>query len=340
MYVIQITDVVDIIYKFGLQCIVDGFDMLAYYQLSDTICIIIRVHSKNDKDYIIKMLKGNNKHKQKENLQACFSEYMRKNGMKIPKKYNVSNGDFCTCINLCEETFLVTVEEYFGKDIDTINTYTAGFLGSQIAMMHNISRECKYSIGNGSTYKAIMNNNATFDKIWNNVKQLEDNIDYINLLQQTHNYSLQTIRELWGYLPKATVHGDLSLINNLVCNKNELGIIDFNNAGDEVLIGDLLITWYSSIYDFRFVNLVSKNELPNIKKAFFENYLSVRKPTVDEIKIFDKLSNFLNGVYFTRFVVDLFNRGYYICAKSLVDSIYMHYNRNDTPFDLSSMIMS
>ena len=56
------------------------------------------------------------------------------------------------------------------------------------------------------------------------------------------------IRGDWEKLPKAAVQGDIS-INNLAHGKDGLIVFDYNNAGDEVQVCDLVMEGLLTAYE-------------------------------------------------------------------------------------------
>lgn len=335
MFVIQKTDVASILNSFNLPCDFIGFDLLSYYQQADLIGMIICVYyGQNDKKYIIKLISSENNNIQREHLQAEFSEKVRGVGLNVPRKYK-SGGCYCKNVTFCNTLFVVSIEDFLGNDVTNPTPQLAMFLGTSLGRMHEFAYSEGVYIGCGATYKAIVRETATFDRISSHFPPECISKEYYDSILCHHNSVLNELSRLWPNLPKATTHSDLGLLNNVVSYNAEYGIIDFNLAGDEVLISDFLITWYSSIYDFDFINKSRTYDIGELKDAYWNGYQTHRIIHDKERSIIPSLSQFLNGIYFTKYVDTLFFRGCHEKAHSLVHLIDKHYSNTEALVDLS-----
>lgn len=303
MFVIQITDVVNILNCFHCDNSVSTIDLVSYYQSNEKVIMIIKAITLSG-EYILKLYSDTIIDKQRENLQCAFSEFLFLSGIPLPHKYNVE-GEYVVGLKLGSLFFLVTVEDVFGSDVTIITETSALELGRILGSMHNVSVLADYHLPFGIAYRSLFSPKVEYKSIWGNVT-----IDCLNkkLIENTklkHDESIKVLRSLWKGLPTYAVHGDLALTSNIMFDERRgYGVIDFNLSGDEVLLGDLLITWYSSRYSDAFIKQVPSQKVPNIRNAFLTGYFNVRQLNEKEAEIFEKSSKIINGLYFSKYVAN------------------------------------
>lgn len=335
MYVIQIEDVIDILSLYYCNEHIIGIDMLSYFQEDDKVCIVIKATTDDSRKYVIKLINIELINAFEEEKRNIFSEFLRLNGLSVPKKY-INRFHYCVPKTINDIRFLATVEDYFGEDVKEITCESAFALGSILGNLHQVSFCYDYHLKQGFVCSALKSGQTSFDSIWRNLDTIVwDNNDYVQKLRIMHDNKTEELRKLWCELPTSAVHGDLGLTSNFMYQRGGYGIIDFNLAGDEVLLGDLLITWYSSRYSNDFIRQVPIKSVSKIKNSFFQGYYSQRKLTAIEYKNFDRLSKILNGIYFNRFVADLTKESNIKLAKKLSMYIYEQYFNDDTYINLA-----
>lgn len=335
MFVIQIADVTDILHKFSCEDIVLEIEMLAYYQELDKTCIIIYSQTSSCKKYVLKLISAGATDISLEESRSSFSEFLRENGVPAPRKY-MSNGKYFIEKSIGGIVFLISVEDYFGIDVKEITSKSSFELGRLLGIMHKISLDSDYHLEYGTAYSALKSGKVEFYNIW---EEYEDTIfeqSYLEKIRKLHDCRMRSLTDIWQTLPIASVHGDLGLTSNLVFYNNYYGIIDFNLSGDEPLLGDLLITWYSSRYSDSFIHKVSFDSVDIIKKSFFEGYFSMRELTSFEKENFEQISKSLNGVYFNKLVSRMIRSGEREIGIKLSKSIYENYFVKDTTLDLGA----
>lgn len=337
MFVIQIADVTEILSFFSCFEYIVEIELLAYYQQENNVCIIISAQNNTNKKYVLKLLSNIKIDDEIEESRNAFSEFLRKNKLPVPRKYMI-NGKYCLHKKLNGIEFLITVEDYYGKDIKTITKKSSYELGRILGSMHKVSYESNYHLPMGNISFALKSGKTTFENVWqgNNLTILSDAES--SRLNLTHSNAIEYIKNNWTDLPRSAVHGDLALTSNLMFSDNGYGIIDFNLSGDEPLLGDLLVSWYSSRYSDSFIRNVPFDKTQFIKKEFFDGYLSVREFTEKEILCFEKLSSYLNGIYYNRFVVELIKQGRINIAKTLVPDLLESYYKSDTEININECL--
>lgn len=171
-----------------------------------------------------------------------------------------------------------------------------------MARMHKLSLENKCEIGCGTLFSAAYKNDVDvypeFCEICKNV-HLDQAI--IEQIKKLHDEKLETIRAVWDKLPKAAVQGDIS-INNLVYGENELTVFDYNNAGDEVLISDLILEGLLTAYEMDLPEGVDQSCREQFFPALLNGYLAIRKLSQEETDIAWCIYTLYHSLWFSRIV--------------------------------------
>lgn len=336
MYVIQIKDVAKILGLYSCESNLRGIDLIEYYSLDNNVGMVLLAKTTSKKNYILKIISKNMICSDKEEQQSHFSEFLRKKGISTPRKYK--NGEqYGTLIKYCDQTFFVTVEDYFGIDITQVTPNSSYALGNILAKTHLYSQESNYHLQRGPTFNALYSGKVTLETIWGeNDGSLISKMDY-EQIDVIHSKQMLNLKEMWKVLPKGSVHGDLGLTSNFMQCGDKYGIIDFNLSGDEVFLNDMLVTWYSSRYNFNVATSYSLDEIHKLRQSFFYGYFSERKLCYKELKNFEKMSYIINGVYFNRFVANNFENSSEEIKQKLIPLISKNYYKSDVDYDLRNL---
>lgn len=301
MFVIQTIDVANILSIFHCDSSVCSIDLVAHYQVDEKVVMIIKATTLSD-EYILKFCSDTVADIQKENQQCEFSEFLFAAGVSLPHKY-AADGKYVVNVKLAGQFFLVTVEDVFGEDVRTITEKSATELGRMLGRIHKASIDNDYHLPTGIAYTSLFSSRIEYDSVWDSAKIPFVDYQHRKDTKERHNEAIATLRSLWKDLPVYAVHGDLALTSNMMYDeKKGYGIIDFNLSGDEILLGDLLITWYSSRYSEPFVKQVLSHNILKIRQAFFSGYFDVCSLHESEIDIFERSSKIVNGLFFSKFV--------------------------------------
>ena len=142
-------------------------------------------------------------------------------------------------------------------------------------------------------------------------------------IKALRDQKLERIRAVWDTLPKAAVQGDIS-INNLVHDKDGLIVFDYNNAGDEVLISDLVMEGLLTAYEMELPDGTPASYREQIFPALLKGYLSVRSLSEAERNTAWEVYTLYHGLWFTRIVYNddsldsLVKKGDYEAANHLL----------------------
>lgn len=297
-------DIKNILNLYGLGVFFE--EQIEYVNYRDeygNVKVIISVLTKSGKRVVIKVVNDCDDNllqsREKIEKQSAFSEFMRKNGILTPKRYT-SNGKYCieylyNCLP-CN----VTVEDWCGEEITAINDDIAYKIGRLMARMHIVSLNVNYEIGYGTLFSAAEKNDVdvydTFCKICEN-ERLDQTI--VNQIKKYRKEKLEAIRSVWNKLPKASVQGDLS-INNLVYRQGELVVFDYNNAGNVVLVSDLVLEGLLTAYEMDLPEGACEDERKGLFSALLSGYLSLRDLSEEEATVAWNVYTLYNSLWFSK----------------------------------------
>lgn len=264
--------------------------------------IILSVLLEDGKRVVIKILHEQEdllKDRAKIEKQSAFSEFMRQNGIKTPMRY-MANGRYCNEYIYNSIPCNVTLEDWCGEEITEINTDISYMIGELMARMHTLSWENNCEIGCETLFSAAYWNDVDafpqFCKLGKN-ENLDQTI--VEQIIKLHNEKLASLRAVWDRLPKAAVQGDIS-INNLVYGEDELTVFDYNNAGDEVLISDLVMEGLLTAYEMDLPEGADQSCREQLFPAFLNGYLSIRKLSEEEADAAWIVYTLYHALWFTR----------------------------------------
>ncbi len=231
--------------------------------------------------------------------QSMFSERMRISGIRTPKRYQ-AEGSYCTAYSYRDRPCVVTVEDWCGEEIKEITTDIAHEIGALMARMHLLSLEHGCVIGHRTLFSAAYWNDVDcFPEFCEIAKDERLDQDIAARIRSLREEKLERIRAVWESLPKAAVQGDIS-INNLVLDHDGLIVFDYNNAGDEVLISDLVMEGLLTAYEMDLPEGMPESYREQLFPAFLKGYLSVRPLSEAEADTAWEVYTLYHGLWFTR----------------------------------------
>ena len=288
--------------------------------------LIFRVTMEDGEQLVIKILHEDDdltSEKAKVEKQSAFSERMRNSGIRTPVRYQ-AGGRYCNEFVYRDLPCVITVEDWCGEEITEINTDIAHRIGELMARMHLISLENDCTIGHRTLFSAAYWNDVdVFPEFCQITK--DENLDQeaVGLIKTIREDKLACIRSVWETLPKAAVQGDIS-INNLSYANDGLTVFDYNNAGDEVLISDLVLEGLLTAYEMDLPERTPESFREQLFPALLKGYLSVRQLSEAERKTAWEVYTLYHGLWFTRIVYNddsldsLVKRGDYEAANRLL----------------------
>lgn len=291
--------------------------------------LILRVTLEDGRLLVIKLVHEDDdltQELQKKEKQSVFSEFMRSKGISTPARHKAGEG-YCVQYEYQGAACILTVEDWCGEEIMEITADTAYRIGELMAWMHSISLEHDCRIGCGTLFSAAYWNDVDAFSLFCKLSE-DERLDRVatDRIKNLHDRKLETIRSMWEELPRAAVQGDIS-INNLSMNGEVLTVFDYNNAGDEVLVSDMVMEGLLTAYEMDLPEGQPEAYREQLFPAFLEGYLSTRKLTAREAEAAWEIYTMYNSLWFTKVQYNdnslekLVERGEYEAANRLVSRI-------------------
>lgn len=274
---------------------INGFD-----EQTSEVKIIVKVDLSNEKSLVIKFIRQDmNPHNVIEE-QSRFSEHLRERGILTPKRYK-SGDSYCITYTFNGLLLDVTVEDYLGKEVKVIDNTLAYNIGRLMGKNHCIAEEDNLYINANTIFNIVGYNEVSgyneFVRLGNDKlieKKLFDEICSI------YDIKINRIKSVWGSLPKYATQGDYSINNLSYIGYDELGIFDYNIAGDETLIGDMILEGLLIANEMELTQGLSDTDRPGLFKSFLNGYISQRPLSENERLVFDDIYAISKGLWFTR----------------------------------------
>lgn len=233
--------------------------------------------------------------------QCTFASFLRENGVLTPNYYR-ANGRFCLETVCLGTACTVTVEDFCGEEIREITEPLAFRIGALVARIHTLSLTHGYRIGSGTLFSAAERNDVDcMDRF--RTLAATDGIDQAVAAQigAWIDRKRAAMNAEWNTLPKSAVQGDIS-VNNLIDTPDGLLIFDYNNAGDVVLVSDLVLEGLLTAYEMDLKDNTPASIRERLFPAFLNGYLSVRELTEAERRIGWEIYTLYHALWFTRIV--------------------------------------
>lgn len=274
----------------------------------DEIRCIYQVDLKGSLKLICRVSKERRFHKELIEQQSCFSEQLRLCGVPVAKKYKSDDG-YCITYKLDSFLCCVTLEEYVGEDIKIIDINTFERLGQILGQMHTVSEQNPFKINYSHIFAAITNGRARFTNILRDEETTSCamGISYIEEIAKIHDRLVSLIKRAADKLPRGAVHGDLGILNNIVVNQGDIFIIDFNLAGEELFLFDMLSCFYSSIHKYSWREALQTIDYDEAYFKFISGYCSQRELSASEKEAFGIVAALFDGLFYSKAIVEEYN---------------------------------
>lgn len=260
---------------------------------------IAKVDLSNEKSLVVKFIRQEMSPHNVIEEQSRFSEHLRSRGVLTPKRYK-SGDSYCAKYPFNGLTLDITVEDYLGEEITAIDNSLAFKIGQLMGQNHSIAEADNLHINANTIFNVIGYNEVSgYDDF---VKFGNDgliNQEIFDKICRIYNEKLNRLKLVWDSLPKYATQGDYSA-NNLTCIGDKLGIFDYNNAGDETLVGDMILEGLLTAYENNLAESLTDSDRIELFKSFVDGYISQRPLSEKERAVFDDIYAISWGLWFTR----------------------------------------
>lgn len=316
---INVDDIKICLHKFGVvdpikewRLLADGPDHPVPYEV---VRKIVYLELENGEKYVMKFVREPIFTTRIIEKQSAFSDLLMDNGIKTPKRKMV---DGCYCISFEKEKLVmdVYIEEWVGEKIPQLTMKLYKNIGSVIGKIHKISQYTGFQIGFSLLYNEITERDTSFSRLWRNGNQSVIPQKQYEEILEIYNRRLAVIKRIWSKLPRAAVQGDIYSCNNIAEKDGTLVVYDFNLAGDEVLIGDILQCWFRTIFDKKIEDDLALLSQDEMWSEFILAYQSQRTLTNIEKKYFPDVYAILGVVYYSKLMNYWIDKGERLRAQN------------------------
>jgi Ser/Thr protein kinase RdoA (MazF antagonist) len=294
-------DISKVLGQYHIDAEINGFSFCinGYDEQAHEAKFIVKVDLFSHEPVIVKFIRQNRNPRHVIEEQSRFSEQLRKHGILTAKRYKCG-GVYCSVYPCNGLDLDVTVEDYMGAEIERIDHELAYKIGDLMARNHHIAAENNLHINAGTLFNVTGYNEVSgypaFIK-WGTDGLIDKNI--FNAICSVYDERFGRIQAVWDSLPKYATQGDYST-NNLTYIGEDLGIFDYNNAGDETLAGDMILEGLLIAYEHDLAEGLTDNDRLGLFKSFASGYLNRRPFSEAEKRVADDIYALSRGLWFTR----------------------------------------
>lgn len=177
--------------------------------------------------------------------QTLFRSRLHAGGVPVPALYRDKTGHLLMELVWRGETWTVTVEEWIdGEPPHSVTPSLVSIMGSTLGKMHFLAGNYGPLFGHGTDLSLF----GEHDEYKENARRLRKALEATGLempsaLMDAYDLARERLAGMWGDLPSGPVHGDLAEHNLLLDEtENVKAVLDFNLAGDEVFVNEVVHT--------------------------------------------------------------------------------------------------
>ena len=224
----------------------------------------------------------------------------------MPERFADPSGRFCIVEPLTENNCSVTVERgVAGEELKAINAYYMRTLAEMMANMHLVSLQNNCQIRLNTIWNLydlqadLLQGYRLFSRLFAKYFHTA-RLDWKrwHCIDATYRSKWARLWPLWQNLPRCAVQGDFST-NNVLIDKNGkiASLIDFNIAGSDVLVNDLITQamFISEIMDL--AEGLQDADRFNLFRIFIEEYLRHRPLTEPELAAMNSIYNLASSFF-------------------------------------------
>lgn len=289
MFNITLKDIDRILSDFGIGTNAGSFAELQRYNYdtddadSKLVRLIVKVETQTGEAFVIRLKNENDVTKEIMEQQCAFQMLLSQNGIITPRVHTACGHFVRTCC-INDYNVLVYVEEFVDGQLQLVDKTAAGKTGELLARMHNIAEAANAHIANKVLFDPLQKNDLFDFGVFDSNKEYLMQVDkalYEAILSKTKEH----FDYLEAFAPAAryAVQGDISDCNLYQTEEGEIGVFDFNCAGDNVLFFDAVM---QAIFEARLMvdypDDIASDPESVILPAFLRGYDRVRPFTAEE----------------------------------------------------------
>lgn len=277
------------------------------------IKVVAKIEVKHRPPLVLKLIREKGHSHNAIERQCVFAEHLRRNGVATPEHYSAGA---CYCIERVVEGVRVNVvlEDFAESAASAVDIDVAREAGKLMARIHRLSFRDNFKIGAQSKFNALGQNFLCKIDMFRELSEAAEastvrSIAYPHRLCKKpelcreiiaiYDRKLANAADVWGRLPCSAVQGDIA-VGNIYKAGDRLGVFDFDSAGDETLIGDMILEGLLMANESELAYGLCDTDRPEIFKSFLNGYRSICPLTSDERAAACELYPAYNALWFSR----------------------------------------
>lgn len=288
MFAVDCAEVQNILLDYQLTSRVTGISELQRYDYkqeetcSGSVRLIIRIDLADEPPLVMRLKHEADVTADLVERQCQFAETLRKNGIATPKQFS-AHGRFANLYHIGGYDVIITVEEFAAHQIEVVDEAIAEKTGALLAKTHMISEQTGSRIDHGVLFDPFAPNDLFDYEGFLSVGEClsgEDRRLFDKIVAQ-YDACMAALQPLRAY-PRFAVQGDISDCNLYAADSGDIGVFDFNRAGDNILLCDAVM---QAVFESRLMVYPDEREADfeeKILSAFWAGYGSVRKFSREE----------------------------------------------------------
>lgn len=296
---IGVENIKDVISLYNIKGQVSTVYDFIHYRDENEIKIISKVDFTDRDSIVIKFVREVKHPSHIIESQSAFSEYLRSQGVLTPRRYMIEE-KYCLQYKLDHMYVDITVEDYIGEEIRTLDAHLATKVGELMGKIHTISENGDCLIGQRTIFDLLGYNEVSGYKTFCELGETHKiDATMYRKIKELYYKRLEKIKVHWNSLPRFATQGDIS-INNLTYAGDTIGIFDYNIAGDETLVGDMVLEGLLLAYEMDLSLGLTDNDRASLFQHFIQGYLTERPLTVDEKTVLNDIYSISFAFWFTK----------------------------------------
>ncbi len=274
--------------RYGFRSPVTAQETYLHYVDAATAKLVVGVTLADGRCLVIKLFRDTEDFSEQGAItetQSAFSELLRTSGISTPKRYR-AHDRYCTLTELDGIPYHTTLEDWCGHELTEIRPAVAHDLGILLAQMHLVALNSGLCIGRGTIFgEAPNNDHDAYPDFCRLAENTHLDASFTEQIQALYTQKAARVHALWDTLPQAATQGDLSVNNLVLHDDGTITVFDYNIAGDEVLVSDLVLEGLFLAYQMDIPPDAPADYRETIFPAFYDGYLSVRPLTAPEREV-------------------------------------------------------
>lgn len=211
---------------------------------SQEVRLIVRVDLADGRALVVKLLREENVTQEGLTAQGAFSEHLRARGVDTPRRYRAGDA-LCLPLAVAGRQVLVTVEDFMPGEMTVVTEADVADIAALLARTHTIAEADGCHVAQPVIFDPLAENDLmdpeVFRELLPRLSEPQRRQGEATLHQR--EALMRSLAPL-ARRPRYAVQGDMSNCNLYRTPAGGLGCYDYNNCGNNTLLGDMALEAY------------------------------------------------------------------------------------------------